>query len=76
MNAVRYHMGQWSVAVSPYVDRLYTKQEMQDNLTELSRAMHPSRIEAAVQEADYWASRQSMSFFPGISVNIHHEENK
>lgn len=70
LSAVRYHMGQWSYAVSPYEDRLYTKQEMNDNLDEISRAMHPSIIEQAVQDADYWSSRQSMSFFPGIAVDM------
>lgn len=70
ISAVRYHMGQWSFAVSPYEDRLYTKQEMNDNLNEITRAMHPSVIEQAVQDADYWSSRQSMSFFPGIAVDL------
>jgi len=70
INAVRYHMGQWSYAVSPYEDRSYTKQEMMDNLNEVARAMHPSIIEQAVQDADYWSSRQSMSFFPGIAVDF------
>lgn len=74
LNAVRYHMGQWSYAVSPYEDRPYTKQEMTDNLNEVIRAMHPSRVEKAVQDADYWSSRQSMSFFPGVSVNIQKNE--
>jgi len=74
LSAVRYHMGQWSYAVSPYEDRLYTKQEMNDNLDEISRAMHPSIIEQAVQDADYWSSRQSMSFFPGVSINIDHQK--
>ncbi len=73
INAVRYHMGQWSYAVSPYEDRPYSKQEMANNLSEVIRALHPSRVERAVQDADYWSSRQSMSFFPGVSVEIHHD---
>lgn len=73
INAVRYHMGQWSYAVNPYEDRPYTKQEMANNLNEVIRALHPSRIEKAVQDADYWSSRQSMSFFPGVSVDIHRD---
>ena len=70
LSAVRYHMGQWSYVVNPFEDRAYTKEEMMANLNEVIRALHPSRIERAIQDADYWASRQSMSFFPGISVNI------
>jgi len=70
ISAVRYHMGQWSYAVTPFEDRPYTKEEMMANLNEVIRALHPSRIEKAVQDADYWSSRQSMSFFPGVSVNI------
>ncbi len=69
LSAVRYHMGQWSYAVSPYEDRQYTKGEMAANLNEVTRALHPSRIEKAVQDADYWSSRQSMSFFPGVSID-------
>jgi hypothetical protein len=75
LSAVRYHMGQWSYAVSPYEDRPYTKQEMIDNLGEVARAMHPSVIEQAVQDADYWSSRQSMSFFPGVSVDVNSQKN-
>lgn len=70
IDAVRYHMAPWCYAISPYEDRPYTKEEMQSNLEEMARAMYPTRIEKAVQEADYWSSRQSMSFFPGLSVQI------
>lgn len=71
ISAVRYHMGQWSYVVTPFEDRPFTKDEMMSNLNEVIRALHPSRIEKAVQDADYWASRQSMSFFPGVSVDFH-----
>lgn len=69
-NAVRYHMAPWCYAVDPFVDRTYSKQEMQDNLNEIARAMFPSKIEKAVQEADYWSSRKSMSFFPGRTIDF------
>jgi hypothetical protein len=68
ISAVRYHMGQWSYAVTPFEDRPYTKEEMMANLNEVARALHPSKIEKAVQDADYWSSRQSMSFMPGKNI--------
>ena len=70
LSAVRYHMAPWCYAVSPYDERPYTKQEMNQNLDELTRAMYPTRVEKAVQEADYWSSRQSMSYFPGVAVDF------
>ena len=73
LSAVRYHMAPWCYAVSPFEDRQYTKDEMNLNLSELTRAMYPSRIEKAIQEADYWSSRQSMSYFPGVAVEIRHD---
>ncbi len=39
---------------------------MRRNLEELSRALlYPTRIELAVREGDFWASRKEMSFVPG-----------
>jgi hypothetical protein len=73
LSAVRYHMAPWCYAVSPYEERSYTKQEMNQNLDELTRAMYPTRVEQAVREADYWSSRSSMSFFPGVAVEIRHD---
>lgn len=70
LNAVRFHMAPWCYAVSPFEDRMYTKEEMNLNLEELTRAMNPTRIESAIQEADYWSSRSSMSFFPGVAIEI------
>lgn len=70
LSAVRYHMAPWCYAVSPYEERPYTKDEMTKNLDELTRAMYPTRVEKAIQEADYWSSRQSMSYFPGVAVEI------
>ncbi len=72
-NAVRFHMAPWCYAISPFEDRLYSKEEMNRNLEEMSRAMFPTRIEEAVREADYWSSRSSMSFFPGSPVEIRHD---
>lgn len=73
MNAVRFHMAPWCYAVSPFEDRPFSKQEMLANLDELARAMFPSRIEEAIREADYWSSRQSMSFMPGVAVDWRHD---
>lgn len=70
LNAVRYHMSQWSYAVNPFENRFYLKEELLANLAEISRALaDPSRIELAVQEADYWSSRKEMSFFPGVDTD-------
>lgn len=69
MDAVRYHMAPWCYAVGPFEDRPYSKDEMQLNWQELSRALVcPSRVELAVREADYWSSRQNMSFLPDKQV--------
>ncbi len=73
LSAVRYHMAPWCYAVSPYEERPYTKEEMNNNLEEMARAMFPTRIEEAVREADYWSSRSSMSYFPGVAVEIRHD---
>ena len=41
---------------------------MNENITELQRALtQPTRIELAVREADYWSSRQDMSYLPNTS---------
>lgn len=69
LSAVRYHMAPWCYAVNLYEKRMYSKEEMMTNVAEVTRALvAPSRIELAVREGDYWASRQSMSFFPGRTV--------
>lgn len=69
LNAVRYHMAPWCYAINPFEDRMYSKEEMQINLKEITRALvNPFRIELAVREADYWASRNDMSFLPGKSI--------
>lgn len=66
--AVRFHMSPWCYAVNPFEDRSYTKEEMQANLEEMKGAMFPGRIELAIREADYWASRGEMSFLPGKTI--------
>lgn len=69
LEAVRYHMAPWCYAVNPFEFRKYSKEEMMQNINELSRALtSPSRIELAVREGDYWGSRETMSFLPGKSV--------
>lgn len=66
LDAVRYHMAPWCYVVNPFEDRPYSSEEMRKNLEELSRALlYPTRIELAVREADYWASREDISFLPG-----------
>ena len=70
LNAVRFHMAPWCYVVSPYEDRQYSKEEMNKNLEEMARAMYPTKIESAVRDADYWSSREGMSFFPGTAVEI------
>lgn len=72
-DAVRYHMAPWCYVVSPFEDRQFSREEMQANWEEVVRGMNPSRIERAVQEADYWSSRKSMSFFPGATTNWRHD---
>ena len=67
-NGVRYHMFPWCYIISPFEDRNYTNKEMKVNLEEYQRASYPSRIELAVREADYWASRKNMSFLPGVNA--------
>src|SRR3989344_7574489 len=67
-NAIRYHMTPWCYAIDPFVDRSYTREEMQANIEELSRAMYPSRIEHVVRDADYFASRENASFLPGRDI--------
>ena len=63
-NAVRYHMFPWCYVVSPQEKDSYSKEDIQDNLREFQRASYPSRIEKAVQEADYFSSRENISFLP------------
>ncbi len=77
MSAVRYHMAPWNTTVpnekifnakkNPEQE-LFTYKELVRESEEKIRGMSPSRIEKAVQDADYWASREQMSFYPGKSV--------
>jgi hypothetical protein len=70
LDGVRYHMAPWCYAVSPFrKEGDFTKEEMMLNINELTRALvSPSRVELAVREADYWSSRQSMSYMPGYTI--------
>lgn len=70
LEAVRYHMGKWVVAVNKPSDRELTPEEVAVNLEEVMVSInHQSQIVRAVQEADYWSSRKEMSFFPGKEIN-------
>jgi len=69
LDAVRYHMAPWVYRHTPWAKESFTKQEMQENIAELHRALtNPSRIELAVREADYWSSRKEMSYLPGANI--------
>ena len=69
LDAVRYHMAPWVYRHTPWAKETFTKQEMQENMEEMQRALtNPSRVELAVREADYWSSRKEMSYLPGANV--------
>jgi len=69
VDAVRFHMAPWCYVVNPFENRKYSGEEMRKNLEELQRALvSPGRIELAVREADYWSSRDGISFLPGVSA--------
>jgi hypothetical protein len=70
LEGVRYHMAPWCYAVSPFrKEGNFTKDEMLANIAELTRALvAPSRVELAVREADYWSSRETMSYMPGYTI--------
>ena len=68
LNAIRYHMAPWCYVVDP-LKETFSKKEMEENLNETRRALvAPSRVELVVREGDYWASRETISFLPGVSV--------
>lgn len=69
LDAVRYHMAPWVYRHTPWAKESFTKQEMQENIAELHRALtNPTRIELAVQHADFWSSRKEMSYLPGANI--------
>jgi hypothetical protein len=89
-NAVRYHMSPWNTTLSPEKYFLLngkggekkegiiiiTPQEINQELEEVKRGLMPhSIIEKCVMEADYWASRNSMSFMPRIAVNLEYRHD-
>jgi putative nucleotidyltransferase with HDIG domain len=50
-------------------ENIFSAEEVQRELQEKLRgSRYHHIIEKCVQEADYWASRESMSFFPGESI--------
>lgn len=77
MNAVRYHMAPWNTTI-PNAKRflgiknkktdIFSYEELVKELEERTRGLFPSRVEKAVQDADYWASREQMSFYPGKTI--------
>jgi hypothetical protein len=83
-DAVRYHMSPWNTSLSPEKYFLLnakggsskegvviTPEDIKAELEEVKRGLMPhSAIETCVQEADYWASRSNMSFFPGFSIKL------
>jgi hypothetical protein len=77
IDAVRYHMAPWNTTIPKerldYVTKTYinlTQEELKTELDEKIRGQFPNKIEKAVQDADYWASRTDMSFFPGVNVPL------
>jgi putative nucleotidyltransferase with HDIG domain len=83
-NGIRYHMSPWNTTLPPEKYFLLNKkggepeegiiitpEDIRKELEEVKRGLTPhSIIEKCVQEADYWASRNEMSFMPGVSVNL------
>lgn len=77
MSGVRYHMAPWNTTI-PNAKRfwgaehknanIFTYEELLKELAERNRGLCPSRMEKAVQDADYWASRENMSFYPGKTI--------
>ncbi|MBL7100632.1 MAG: HDIG domain-containing protein [Nanoarchaeota archaeon] len=77
MNAVRYHMAPWNTSITkekmkqarenPEANS-FSYTELMKELDERTRGLFPSRIEKAVQDSDYWSSRESMSFYPGKTI--------
>ncbi len=77
MNGVRYHMAPWNTTILPSKlimarknpsSKIFSLIELNTELEERTRGLYPSKVEKAVQESDYWASREIMSFYPGITV--------
>jgi putative nucleotidyltransferase with HDIG domain len=84
LDGVRYHMSPWNTSLEP--DKYFllngkggtkkegveiTLEDIKKELAEVKRGLMPhSIIETCVQQADYWASREGMSFMPGIPVNL------
>ncbi|MBN1377176.1 HD domain-containing protein [Candidatus Woesearchaeota archaeon] len=84
LDAIRYHMAPWVTVFSnkktfsiwdKSEDIVFTGKELGEYMDELVRALlNPSRIELAVREADYWASRKKMSFLPGKNIVYNSKE--
>lgn len=84
-DSVRYHMAPWNTTISnerssqarkdPKMPS-FTYEELTKELEERTRGLFPNRVEKAVQDADYWASREVMSFYPGISIMPYKGESK
>jgi len=66
-NAVRYHMAQWVHMVDPYRES-FSKKELGLEREELIRALNPTKVERAVQLADYFSSRRQMSYLPERTI--------
>ncbi|MDD4877794.1 MAG: hypothetical protein PHO02_02025 [Candidatus Nanoarchaeia archaeon] len=73
-SAVRFHMAPWVYRHPPFSQDTFTKKEMLENMEEMQRALtNPSRVELAVQHADYWSSRKEMSYLPGAKIVAVHD---
>jgi putative nucleotidyltransferase with HDIG domain len=57
--------------IKEYQTLAFSAKELQMELEERTRGMTPHHIiEKCIQEADFWASRENMSFFPGVPIDL------
>jgi hypothetical protein len=77
LDAVRYHMAPWnstlpndkySLIFSKDSSNHFSAKEFAEELEEQKRGLFPNKIEQAVQWADYFASREGMSFLPDKTI--------
>ena len=64
-------MTPWNTIKGAVHDSLDSDEDINAEIQEKLRGSRPhSIIERCVQEADYWASRKFMSFFPGQNIQL------
>lgn len=71
-NAVRYHMGRWTKASNKETEEAKSLDKY-----ETRRAVYCTNdIERIVQLSDYFASRNNVSFMPGLDITKHRDYKK